>query len=224
MGHQGLPPQDLQAAVVGAGCGICLFCPAERKQTAPISTQIFFPFGRAASKEHTMRSEIIKRTTKAGRNEALSFFSGFSAHTLQELRREKKNKRRRKEKKKRNRNPTMSSFSMVVPAGKKKRITPLGHRTNGHQDSILRPKGWAAPSWLLYGPLGRPQHHLCPPHPWFSVQMLQCTAPRLFLLTRDKTCSSIQEVAQPSLPWAVPNPCARHFWSQLKTRANPEGI
>lgn len=96
-----------------------------------------------------MRSEIIKRTTKAGRNEALSFFSGFSAHTLQELRRGKKNKRRRKEKKKRNRNPTMSSFSMVVPGGKKKRITLPGHRTNGHQDSILWPKGWATPSWLL---------------------------------------------------------------------------
>lgn len=75
-----------------------LFCPAKGKQTVPISIHIFFPFGQGASKEYTMRNEIIKRVTKAGRNEALSFSSGFSAHTLQELKKKRKKETRKKKK------------------------------------------------------------------------------------------------------------------------------
>lgn len=66
---------------------------------------------RGTSKEYTMRNEVIKRATKAGRNEALSFSCGSAVHTLQELRKRgegrggEMRRRRRKEK----RNPTMSN-------------------------------------------------------------------------------------------------------------------
>lgn len=73
-----------------------LIFPSQRKQTAPITSHIFFPFGEGTSEEYTIRNEIMKRVTKAGRNEALSFSSGFSAHTLQELLKKKKNEKESK--------------------------------------------------------------------------------------------------------------------------------
>lgn len=44
-GVSGIPTQDLQAQVLSICCNICLFCSAKRKQTAPASIHICFPFG-----------------------------------------------------------------------------------------------------------------------------------------------------------------------------------
>lgn len=94
------------------------FAQPKGNKRPPISIHIPLPFRQGVSKEYTMRNEIIKWVTKAGRNEALSFSSGFSVHMLQELNKIIESK------------PTMRSFSTVVPAGE-------GHsrKARGHMDT-----------------------------------------------------------------------------------------
>lgn len=110
-----------------------LFCPGKGQQAAPISIHIFFPFRQGASKEYTMRKEIIKRVTKAGRNEALSFSSGFSVHTLQELK-TKTTKTSTKKWKLKRKHANNEEF----PAGEGQN----NPGRQGHQGSIVWPKSW----------------------------------------------------------------------------------
>lgn len=110
-----------------------LFLPAKGKQTAPTSKHIFFPFGQGASEEYTMRNEIMKQVTKAGRNEALSFSSGFSAQTLQELLKKKQKQRKRKQ---------ANNEEFLHSSMNRRRIKRNNPGRHGHRGSIAWPKVW----------------------------------------------------------------------------------